>query len=117
MRPAGGSNKILIGSDNYPDTGGVLVSNSVHEALALIKSHGGAIDLLLTDVIMPEMSGRNFSTQLNGLYPDIKTLFMSGYTSDVIVRHGILEEGMRYIQKPFSIKDLAVKVRKVIENQ
>ena len=95
----------------------VLASNSVHEALALIESRGGTIDMLLTDVIMPEMNGRDFAAQANTLYPDIKTLFMSGYTSDVIVRHGILEEGMRYIQKPFSIKDLAVKVRKVIENQ
>ncbi|MFO8113440.1 MAG: PAS domain S-box protein, partial [Desulfosalsimonadaceae bacterium] len=71
----------------------VLASNSVHEALALIKSRGGAIDMLLTDVIMPEMNGRDFATQVNSLYPDIKTLFMSGYTSDVIVRHGILAKG------------------------
>ena len=95
----------------------VLASNSAHEALAVIKSHGGAIDLLLTDVVMPEMNGRDFASQVNTLYPDIKTLYMSGYTSDVIVRHGILEEGVRYIQKPFSIKDLAVKVREVIENE
>ncbi len=95
----------------------VLASNSADEALTLIKSHGGAIDLLITDVIMPEMNGRDFANQVNGLYPEIKTLFMSGYTSDVIVRHGILEEGVRYIQKPFSIKDLAIKVRKVIEEE
>ncbi|MFP4453895.1 MAG: PAS domain S-box protein, partial [Desulfobacterales bacterium] len=95
----------------------VLASNSVHEALALIKSSGGAIDLIITDVIMPEMNGRDFTAQANTLYPDMKTLFMSGYTSDVIVRHGILEQGVRYIQKPFSIKDLAIKVREVIEEE
>ena len=93
----------------------VLPSNSVHEALALIRSYGGSIDLLLTDIIMPEMNGRDFAAQFNMLYPDIKTLFMSGYTSDVIVRHGILEEGVHYIQKPFSIKDLAIKVRKAVD--
>ncbi|MCF8026327.1 MAG: PAS domain S-box protein [Desulfobacteraceae bacterium] len=93
----------------------VLASNSADEALTLIKSHGDAIDLLITDVIMPEMNGRDFANQVNGLYPGIKTLFISGYTSDVIVCHGILEEGVHYIQKPFSIKDLAIKVREVIE--
>ncbi|MDZ7760734.1 MAG: ATP-binding protein [Desulfovermiculus sp.] len=95
----------------------VLASNSAHEALALIKSYGGAIDLIITDVIMPEMNGRDFATQVNSLYPDMKTLFMSGYTADVIVRHGILEKGLRYIQKPFSIKDLAIKVQKAIEEE
>jgi YesN/AraC family two-component response regulator len=92
----------------------VLASISVHEALKLIKSRHGAIDLLITDVIMPEMNGRDFTTQVNSLYPDIKTLFMSGYTSDVIVRHGILEKGVHYIQKPFSITDLGIKVRKAL---
>ncbi|MDZ7831485.1 MAG: response regulator [Desulfobacterales bacterium] len=93
----------------------VLASNSVHKALTLIKAQGGAIDLLITDVIMPEINGRDFATQANSLYPDMKTLFMSGYTSNVIVRHGILEEGVRYIQKPFSITELAIKVRKAVE--
>ena len=93
----------------------VLAFNSAHEALALIQSSGGEIDLIITDVIMPEMNGRDFSFQVNSLYPDVKTLFMSGYTSDVIVRHGILEKGVRYIQKPFSIRDLAIKVRKAVE--
>ena len=92
----------------------VLASNSVHEALELIKSRDGAIDLIITDVIMPEMNGRDFATQVNTLYPDIKTLFMSGYTSDVIILHGILEEGVRFIQKPFSIKDLAMQVRRAV---
>ncbi len=93
----------------------LLASNSAHEALALIQSSGGEIDLIITDVIMPEMNGRDFAAQVNSLYPDIKTLFMSGYTSNVIVRHGILEKGVRYIQKPFSIRDLAIKVRKAVE--
>ncbi|MCF8028757.1 MAG: hypothetical protein K9K81_10370 [Desulfobacteraceae bacterium] len=64
---------------------------------------------------MPEINGRDFVNQVNTLYPDIKTLFMSGYTSDVVIRHGILEKGVRYIQKPFSITDLGTKVRKAIE--
>ncbi|MGM0644083.1 MAG: PAS domain S-box protein [Thermodesulfobacteriota bacterium] len=95
----------------------VLASESAREALETVKSSGGMIDLLITDVIMPEMNGLDFTTRVNTFYPDIKTLFMSGYTSDVIVRHGILAEGLHYIQKPFSMKDLAVKVRKMIENE
>ncbi|MCF8024764.1 MAG: PAS domain S-box protein [Desulfobacteraceae bacterium] len=95
----------------------VLTSSSVHEALEQVKSQDGAIDLVITDVVMPEINGRDFADQVNSLYPEIKTLFMSGYTSDVIARHGILDEGVYYIQKPFSIKDLAIKVRKAIAQE
>ncbi|MCF8026264.1 MAG: PAS domain S-box protein [Desulfobacteraceae bacterium] len=95
----------------------VLPASSVHKALALVQSCDGAIDLLLTDVVMPERNGRDFANQVNSLYPGIKTLFMSGYTADAIVRQGILEDGVHYIQKPFSIKELAIKVRKAIEEE
>jgi len=75
----------------------------------------GAIHLLITDVIMPEMNGRELAANLLLLYPDLKRLFMSGYTANVIAHHGILDEGVHFIQKPFAKQDLAVKVREVLD--
>ncbi len=94
----------------------VLAANTPNNAIALAEAHDGKIDLLITDVVMPEMNGREFSDKLNVLYPDIKSLFMSGYTADVIARHGILEEGLHFIEKPFSIDALAAKVRGVLDS-
>jgi FixJ family two-component response regulator len=71
--------------------------------------------LLITDVVMPEMNGRALAKNLLTSYPALKRLFMSGHTADVIARHGVLEEGVHFIQKPFSKKDLAAIVRKVLE--
>ena len=75
--------------------------------------HTGEIHLLMTDVVMPEMNGRDLAKNLLALYPDLKRLFMSGYTANVIAHHGVLDEGVHFIQKPFSIKDLAAKIREV----
>ena len=86
-------------------------------ALAVAKEHAGAIDLLITDVVMPEMNGRDLADQLQSAYPGLKTLFMSGYTADVIAHRGVLEKGAKFIQKPFSTKDLAVKVRSVLDEK
>ena len=69
----------------------------------------------MTDVIMPEMNGRDLAKNLLSLYPFIKRLFTSGYTADVIAHQGILVEGVHFIQKPFSLQDLAAKVREVLE--
>ncbi len=93
----------------------VIMANSPSEAMELAKTHDGNIDLLLTDVVMPEMNGREFADQLNGLFPEIKVLFMSGYTANVIAHHTVLDEGMHFIEKPFSINRLAAKVRAVLE--
>ena len=93
----------------------VLTANMPTKALDLAIAHEGNIDLLITDVVMPEMSGPDFAEQLKTHYPDIKTLFMSGYTDNVIAHHGILDKGVSFIQKPFSQKDLASKVREVLE--
>ncbi len=93
----------------------VLPANSPEKALELVKKHGSRIQLLVTDVIMPQMNGRDLRQQLQSTHPDLKTLFMSGYTSNVIAHHGVLDEGVHFIQKPFSKKDLAVMVRKVLD--
>ena len=93
----------------------VLTTGTPSEALRLAENHAGEIDLLLTDVVMPEMNGRDLANQLNFLYPDIKTLFISGYTADVIAHRGVLDEGVNFLQKPFSIKDLSIKVRATLD--
>ena len=69
----------------------------------------------MTDVVMPEMNGKDLANNLLSLYPKLKCLFMSGYTADVIAHHGVLNEGVDFIQKPFSVRALAVKVREVLD--
>jgi two-component system sensor histidine kinase EvgS len=95
----------------------VLAAGTPGEAVELAEEHGKKIQLLITDVVMPEMNGRDLAERLRSLYPDMKILFMSGYTSDVIVHRGVLDEGVNFIQKPFSIKDLAVKVWKGVREK
>jgi CheY-like chemotaxis protein len=85
------------------------------EAIRLAREHAGEIHLLMTDVVMPEMNGRDLARDLLSLYPNLKRLFMSGYTADVIAHHGVLDEGVEFIQKPFSVQALAVKVREVLD--
>ena len=93
----------------------VLVAGIPSEALHLANAHAGDISLLLTDVVMPEMDGRELAHQMHAARPDIKTLFMSGYTSNVIAHRGVLDDGVDFIQKPFSIGDLAAKIRAVLD--
>jgi signal transduction histidine kinase len=93
----------------------VLSAGTPGEALVLTEKHAGEIHLLITDVIMPGMNGRDLAELLGALYPHIKPIFMSGYTADVIARHGMLNEGVNYLQKPFSKTDLAKMVRDVLD--
>jgi PAS domain S-box-containing protein len=87
------------------------------EALRTASERNGDFDLLITDVVMPEMTGQELSKSLIASYPAIKCLFMSGYTGDVIAPQGIFKEGINYIQKPFSRQDLAGKVRSVLDGK
>ncbi len=93
----------------------VLSAATPTEAVDKAKEHSGSIDLLMTDVVMPEMNGRDLSEQITDLYPDIRLLFMSGYTADVIAHQGILDDGVAFIQKPFSMADMTEKVREVLD--
>ncbi len=85
------------------------------QALALVQQPGKSFDLLLTDVIMPEMSGKDLADQIKKQLPQIKVLYMSGYTANAIAHHGVLDKGVNYIQKPFSIQQIATKLRQVLE--
>jgi len=93
----------------------VLCAGSPGEAIRLAREHGGEIHLLMTDVVMPEMNGRDLAKNLLSLYPDIKRLFMSGYTANVIAHHGVLDAGVCFLQKPFSIQQMAIKIREALE--
>jgi PAS domain S-box-containing protein len=84
------------------------------EALELSAAHRGPIHLLVTDVVMPQMNGRQLAAQLTSTRPDMKVLYLSGYTDDAIVRHGVLEKGLAFLQKPFTPAVLARKVREVL---
>ncbi len=94
----------------------VLAANAPKEAIRLAGEFDGDIHLLITDVIMPEMNGRNLARSIQSRYPNIKCLFMSGYTADVIASNNMLDEKVCFIQKPFSLKGLASKVTEALES-
>jgi two-component system, cell cycle sensor histidine kinase and response regulator CckA len=94
----------------------VLDANSPAEAVKIAEEHKNDIHLLITDVIMPEMNGRDLADKLLSLHPHLKLLFMSGYTADVIAHHGVLDPGVKFVQKPFSMKDLANRIREALES-
>jgi CheY-like chemotaxis protein len=93
----------------------VLEAKHPTEALTLAAQYEGEIQLMLTDVVMPEMSGRQLAAQLMPVRPDMKVLYMSGYTDDAIVHHGVLEPGTAFIAKPFSLEALTRKLRETLD--
>jgi len=93
----------------------ILEAADGREALQVVERHGGAIHLLLTDVIMPHMTGKELAERLRGLRPEIKVLYMSGYAADVISSRGLLGSSEQYIAKPFSLESLLVKVREILD--
>lgn len=95
----------------------VLAAGTPGEAIGLAEKHSSEIHLLITDVVMPEMNGWDLAERLQSRYPSMKILFMSGYTANVIVHRGVLDKGVNFIQKPFSMKDLAVKVRRAVREK
>ena len=88
----------------------VLAAKNGHEALEIAITYKEPIHLLLTDVVMPELNGKQLYQKISAYYPEIKVIFMSGYTDNVIAYHGILDKGVRFIQKPFSVKSLLLKI-------
>ncbi len=95
----------------------VLTAGTPGEAIELASKHADEIHLLITDVVMPEMNGRELARQLLSMYPNLKRLFMSGYTANVIAHHGVLDAGVNFIQKPFSLQSLAEKLRDVLDKE
>jgi PAS domain S-box-containing protein len=92
----------------------VIEAEDADDALRCCESERGPIHLVLTDVVMPRVSGRELADRLKKLQPGIKVMFMSGYTGDVILRHGVSEEGVSFIQKPFSPEELAGRIRALL---
>jgi CheY-like chemotaxis protein len=92
----------------------VLEAMGADEALGLCREQGSGIDLLLTDVVMPGMSGRELAERVAREWPRMRVLFMSGYTDDDVVRHGVCDAEIAFIQKPFKPAALACKVREVL---
>jgi len=93
----------------------VLEARHGAEALEVSNQHAGPIHLMVTDVVMPQMSGRELAQRLATLRPDLKVLYMSGYTDDAIVRHGVLASGIAFLSKPFTPDALALKVRELLD--
>ncbi len=93
----------------------VLTAETPGKAIALAENHSGEIHLLITDVVMPEMNGRDLARDLLKLYPEMKRLFMSGYTADVIAHQGVLDRGVGFLHKPFNREQLGRKVRQALK--
>ncbi|HYI93904.1 MAG TPA: response regulator, partial [Bryobacteraceae bacterium] len=92
----------------------VLTANGGAEAIQIATAHSGPVQLLVSDVVMPRMSGPELAQRLRGLRPEMRVLFVSGYTDSEIVREGELEPGTDFLQKPFTREQLASKVREVL---
>jgi len=99
---------IMLESQGYS----VLTASTPREALRKAGKYAGEIHLLITDVVMPEMNGRELSKELLSTFPDMKRLFMSGYTANVIAHRGVVDEGVNFIQNPFTRHGLL----KIVEN-
>jgi CheY-like chemotaxis protein len=124
----GGSETILVVEDEpalrelacvlLEDAGyTVLESSGVEDALETAKDAGRTIDLLLTDVVMPRLDGRELANQMVALRPNLKVLYMSGYADDVIMHRGVLTQGAVLVQKPFTKSTLLRKVRETLDSQ
>jgi len=94
----------------------LLVAENGKDALKVCKEYDGQIDLMITDVVMPKMGGREAADRLQPLYPQMKVIYMSGYTDNAIVHHGVLESGLNFLEKPFSPEALVRKARETLDN-
>ena len=95
----------------------VLKASNPADAINIVNSFKGDLDLLITDVIMPGMNGRDLANELQSRFKNLKCLFISGYTADVIAHHGVLDDGMQFLQKPFYMEALAEKIREIIHER
>ena len=95
----------------------VLEAENGKDALRISKEYDGPIELMITDVVMPKMGGKETAERLQPLYPQMKVIYMSGYTDDAIVHHGVLKSGLNFLEKPFSPEGLARKVREVLNKK
>ncbi len=93
----------------------VLEASNPNTAFSTCNEREGHISLMITDVVMPEINGPELAKRLMSLYPKMKVLYMSGYAKNFISHQGILEKGIEYIQKPFTVNELAKKVREVLD--
>ncbi len=93
----------------------VLAAITTDLAQSFAKEHPGPIHLLMSDMIMPVMNGRELSERLQPLRPEMKVLFLSGYTADIISKQGVIEDKIHFLQKPFSFEALTAKVRDVLD--
>ena len=93
----------------------VLEAQNGGEAMLLCEQHGPRLRLLLTDVIMPLLGGRQLAGRLGAAFPKLKVLYMSGYTDDAIIRHGVLDAGAAFVQKPLTPQELLSKVRELLD--
>ena len=92
----------------------ILAANRPSEAIKIAEEYSRDIDLVFTDVVMPEMTGKEMAERIRPLYPNARILFSSGYTANVIAHNGILDEGIEFIQKPYSKDALANKLRRIL---
>lgn len=93
----------------------VLTASTADEAVLLAAQHGGRVDLVLTDIVMPQMDGRHLAERITRTRPGVGVIYMSGYTEDAIARHGQIDPGTAFIQKPFAAEEIASKIRKVLD--
>jgi two-component system cell cycle sensor histidine kinase/response regulator CckA len=128
VAPRGGTETILLVEDEEVVRGlarrileqagySVIEASKGAEAVRLSEEHANGVDLLLTDVVMPEMSGKELADLLKGQRSDLKILFMSGYTDEAIVHHGVLDSTVEFVQKPFTPSALIKKVREVLDSE
>jgi len=93
----------------------VMVAEDGPACLEFLSQHDGPLDLLLTDVVLPGMNGRELHERLKERFPGIKALYMSGYSKDIITHRGVLDQGIPFIQKPFSVEALTIRVKEVLD--